>query len=932
MENIYFANQGLLIGVIDHPFHLDSETFFNNEFKDNLFAKYKNNVANSFGGYQKKEYLDTPMYKPFQYNLFGNYNLAVLSLIDGYAFGNRSFHMGHGYRDNVNEPTNYRYQVLTGIGCNIDDTNYIARKAEETFLRTSDRYPFIGITRLTLNNGFLIGTGMELPQAIRLWTEELLHKSEKEHVNAFTIDSFGDSEIILITFSDSLIKINEIVSEVKKIQACHLSRTNFNPDNCLLAAIKEKNLDSFHIFSGSYTHLGYDVNWQKSNFLPIKDDKDIKIGYRWELKPGHQKALKEILKNNPLEKDPSLETHLTGSNAFYTKEDFDLKQYCIRLNYCRTNLYQDIISLRVHLFFVNSVEYSTRAPHPLPTLDIRHLLFKDDEMKELRNHLSQCGTAKLTRERVMKMFARYNQYIRNPQTYIYFIELRDFLLGLMSTIKNYASDNNIAIEDIDNYLNAAIIAFEGAFFNRFYQSVRVGGLSDFALEHNGGIQQYVTSFTLIFKESLKVLSNNKEINPIKAFLYVSGYESVVSQREIMRINMNLITYPELFALSIYKEAGNFIIERIRTTEEKPRSAYQRNIQMWYDIIYLKRMPDNLRTLIIHSSIYRPECPAHRKLAGSLNTELLSYFIADVHNFYFGFNCDFELLYHFYWKYFLQLSTSYNRNGELRSEHFITYLLRLFIIQFYMYSDTEQAKEKIKERMNSPFDPKLSSLWKTHFLRVLEITEIIWEGLKKERFNTFLEEELLQKISNIALDECYSYTYIDQQYQKEYREHLTCQEWYQLGAEIPSITHPNPIDHIGNIELISFWKEIRTLRIRQMTEQFQRFELIQPKSNEIFPEMFVSDMLIAYLKAIYQLDNSDKNKVIKSLSRNIDGNTYTGHLDGYFSPLLSDPQGGIFTHGLNERQTYFGYRTTLYKSLWNYSTRKKDELLKLIQNE
>lgn len=44
MENIYFANQGLLIGVIDHPFHLDSETFFNNEFKDNLFAKYNHSM------------------------------------------------------------------------------------------------------------------------------------------------------------------------------------------------------------------------------------------------------------------------------------------------------------------------------------------------------------------------------------------------------------------------------------------------------------------------------------------------------------------------------------------------------------------------------------------------------------------------------------------------------------------------------------------------------------------------------------------------------------------------------------------------------------------------------------------------------------------------------------------------------------------------
>lgn len=79
------------------------------------------------------------------------------------------------------------------------------------------------------------------------------------------------------------------------------------------------------------------------------------------IKARPPKSIKRNIKEQPIRKRSIIRNSLTGSNAFYTKEDFDLKQYCIRLNYCRTNLYQDIRSLRVHLFYVNSVEYSTQA-------------------------------------------------------------------------------------------------------------------------------------------------------------------------------------------------------------------------------------------------------------------------------------------------------------------------------------------------------------------------------------------------------------------------------------------------------------------------------------------------------------------------------------------------------------------------------------------
>lgn len=976
MENIFFGEKGLLIGVIAYPFDCNGQDVFKHEFENGLFNTYKNKVAESFGRNQHAEYKETLMYEPKGYNLFGVYNLAVLSLIDGYAFSNRVFHSGHGNREKGNGNSDYRYQVLTGVGASTDkQDDYLNRKANDTFLLKEGRYPYIALTRLKLNDALLLGTGVKLLQAVRVKVEDFLG----DKTNAFTIDTFGNSEIVLLSFADSLTKLSDLVLKVKSLTVGDLGKSHV-ADSWL--AEKEDNIEAFHVFAGSYTHLGYDMEWDKPTCMPIQKEKDLQMQFRWELKPGHEEALnytkgaydkhledalRKKIRNNPEElrerwkqrrwiyKINPIMCHLTGVNVCYSRMEFNLDTCCRFLEVFRNkdvsknnhaipdpwtaqeglddirqlNIGKHLRSLRVQLFFSKEIAGCDEDTHKDQKLDLTKFKFSLEEMDNFRGQMRRCGVSKLTRERIMKMFARFNEYIQNRQ--LCFIELRVFLSAVIKAISEFEADDLMDVKDVDDYLTFVIQAFDGAFYNRYHQSMGGGAQNDITLEYNGGIQQYVSSFSLSFQDALKVLNNiqgAEKKDTEGALLYLSGYEGVISHREIMRINMNLITYPELFATSIYKEAGNFILERTKQQEKlKEQWGHQRICEMWHDRLVKEQIPGSLRTLVRKSNVYRTECTAHRLLTSSLNTELIEYFVADIHNLYFGFNGNVELLYYYYWKYFLQLSSSYKRNGEMKVDSFVSSLLRLFIILFYDCKDKpEEEKKLITQWEKQAFDPRLSSLWQIHFPRVLEMAKIIWSGLKNECFQDFIESEIFWKIYSIAGEAYPSYRRLAEIMEKAGKKESAYEVWATAytgnlitirpeDKEIKLLKNPN--------DFIAFWKKTRQIRIARLEEKINRYELLEKEDREVFSELFVSDILIAYLNVIHDLD---KNGRLKSLLRDTEGTPYfdAGELNSHFSPLLSDPQGGIFTHGLEERAKYFGFRTVLYKSLWHYSMKKKKE--------
>lgn len=967
--NIIFEDTGLLVGLISYPYNVKGANFFNEEFKKNLFCKYKKGTANSLELNESEIYKSSPIYEPKGYHLFGDYNMAVLSLIDGYALGNRVFHPGHGYHgssEESNESKNYNYQLITGITYEEKETgpcNYLRDKAKKTFLKADNRYPFIGITRFKLNNGLLIGCGISLTSAIRKVVNEKL----ENNLEAFTIDCFGNNELTMLTFSDSLVKISDFINAIRSLKVSEL--VDFDSSPSLLEQLKRCVSRDAHIFSTSYTNLGYDLDYKEEyirepekTFIKPKTDPNLLFNIRWEIKPGHESQFKDVLskicKLYESRESDLVRQSLLGGNSFYVPAVFELDKHIhfMKLVCPSKKTKRHVRKLRMQFF----KQHANEQKPLLDDEDLKNELEGEDihtdfpklpdlgftigYMNKLRANLHRCGTSKLTKERLMKMYARFNDSIRDKSFYIYFIELRGFLQGIGEAIDQYAQNPEIEIKHIEKYLSKAIEVFEGAYNNRFHQSAKMGNLADTNLEYNGGIQQYVTSFDFIFKQAVKsIVSKNDEKKWLNSFAYISGFENVISTKETVRINMNLITYPELFAVSIFKEACNFIPKRERygnvISDTPIVGEYVKGMKEWEENILNNKIRAYLYSVLTDSTLYNPNNYNYQAIEKALGNELLEYFVADIYNLYFGFNGDLPLMEYFYWKYFMQMAQFYNRDGEICRSVFVFFLLRILILKFYEADDscpTDEICKKIKSQQFSFFDPQLASLWLSHFRDIADIAAILWNGLKREHFKKHVDSTICYKISRRIGQEYATYKAIEVLVVKQNSQaEFSIPNWIALKSDKEASKCAQTMYKEVNVkdldeglgrekkekEIFQFYKECRGNEIKRMIESFKRKELIISQEAPIPDRYFLFNMLTAYL---YTIKECDGDKTRKVLLRDAEGKVVNTFKDA--SALLSDPFGGFFTHGMQARKDYFVYRTVLYKSMWNYVMKIKVDLI------
>lgn len=152
-----FEKEGLFIGLVKFAFHIDGKQLFDGIFSPFLTTQHKTNYLSRLTSKTQPEYL----YKPRAYRMFGSHGLAILALIDDYAFCSRIFNAGHidvqDNDDSVKKINQYTTVVLTGSSETFDDDksndDYLKKRALKTFLLSDGqkKYPFIGIMRIKLN-------------------------------------------------------------------------------------------------------------------------------------------------------------------------------------------------------------------------------------------------------------------------------------------------------------------------------------------------------------------------------------------------------------------------------------------------------------------------------------------------------------------------------------------------------------------------------------------------------------------------------------------------------------------------------------------------------------------------------------------------------------------------------------------------------------
>lgn len=932
-EQLYQAEDcGLLIGLINVPIGTDIADFFNNEMNNIIFQTYRADIFNNDNNNSNTNYL----YKPHAYHLLGDHNLAVLSLVDDFAFAQRVFYSSHCFpRGDIKKPEEYMIQTITGISTYpLGQQPRLVDMARKTFLLSANTipdklqasiepYPFIGIVRYKLNNGLLIGNGQDYLEAVKTVLEKNKNDDLKD-VPLFMIDSFCNNELTLVIFTHDPKEIIDFVMKSRQLKIDDLNKSKHIYENALQGKItktpQENEFNNLHLFSSSHTMLGFDLDlFTQTEFSENLKQITFPVKFYWDIKPGHihniNTALEDIIKHLKLTKKQGKKKIIAGISSLVYEQVFTLPEYISFIKAWQDRKEKNTNDLR-HVRISMETEISNPGEeirHPLNRL-FDALKIKEEEILPLHDKLLSLGIPKVLEQRIQRVYTNFNECISDPLFAIYFMELRDYLACLPEIVKDVELKKDM--NSRHEMLNDFIANFEKAYYNRFHHSNRVIGMDDFNLEYNGGIQQLLSGFDAVYKYIAHLFSEipatdydtseeKNTQNKRQSFpdvVCVSGYERVYSDKWRMMINILYITYPELFAATIWKEALNFFF-RNNFIEHLEKIIHTKDFEHLFNQLKNTKFPDFLRNQIRMDESFNETAYSHHLLNQALHENFLKYIMIDGLVFKAGYKEDFDLFYYWYWKVFLQMNHLMEKKDkeepiEYSPNNFITMLFRLTYWAHYLDQTSGSAGTRINDIRNAPFDPALRGLWILHFNDVYTYVKIFFNKLKSIHFNDFID--------SIADD-------IDPQTSTT----SPSQETDSLTEEPMEDLHKLRKEH----------KKIYQKMLETPSAHFEKNEIITYNKKDK-KTLYLSLVLRAYLKQIKELDLQGvklKPDTCYTLKRTPQGGKIQ-HKDNYTN-LLSDPYGGMFIINNNPeiRKKYYILRSLFYKCIWDFSMRSKAEL-------
>lgn len=330
--------------------------------------------------------------------------------------------------------------------------------------------------------------------------------------------------------------------------------------------------------------------------------------------------------------------------------------------------------------------------------DLRPLAFSIPEITEIQDHLRAVWTPKILTGKLLNAFTNFNDGILDPALYGYFIELLPFMELIQNTVAYWHQrPGQTSLGTICQTLEKLTDNFERAYRNRFYNSYRMGDVTDFNLDFKGGIQQLLTSFDAAYKAICSLLGRPE------SFVYVAGSPGVYSTRYEVRLNYYHVFQPEIFGCIANHEAANFYLTRLDPSDI-PSFAREGGLMNGSghlnDDKKDSKLLQRLAVLGTHAN------PDQSSLLPFVNRRLLNSVFVDLLAFYFGYNRNVDLFEHWYWGYFAQNSFAYLRREEVSEIQFVGFMLRMLWIE-----KLSQVAQPTPIRFGQESFDKLSSDWR-----------------------------------------------------------------------------------------------------------------------------------------------------------------------------------------------------------------------------
>lgn len=925
--SIQYEDLGVFLGFIKYPYDIDGKDLYTEIFGP-FFTKHKNRISK----YDPDALQGTDpypnIYKPAGYRMFGSSGLAILSLVDDYSFYSRFFSINHirevfqSAKNNgktlKKEINTHLYEELKSVvisGVIEKDSRTIEDIAKETFLRTEDHYPYIGIIRLKIDYHLLVGKNNAVETIGRI--KKNIGEKSKEYTSSnkgkksfdyFAMDCYDNDEMTVIAFADDLLKLYNFLGDIRSIK---------NTDIGQKGAVNETEK---HVFGMTYLGFGYDLNCNNYENL----DGDIyRLNCAVETKPGHRDVFYKFLQQMSTELEiGGTGINISGGCSLYFS--VPLKNIKKLEKICKTNpiIHRDVQEIKISL---RDLEIDSGERHICSVSEENHLDYekrkkednsskkKEEEMVEnLRNTMKKIGISKVVRDRLLALIEFYNYSCQNILQSGHLKELKPVLnsenfLKIISEIKNDHGENakTSIIKEIEDILNKEISDLEDACYDRLH----VHKNNSAPLEYRGGIQQYLTSFDFAFKQINRVFVPEPEDNNA-VYVTITGAERASSERRLFRLNIHDIVFPELYVASVWKEVANFslMVQKSFDYDESEMRKIKKGktnfdpeimeksinlLNTWNNFISQKKSFNIIADRIRQSEKLKSDDNVCSWVLRNITPELVEYFMSDYLVFHFAFSENFNLMWHFYFKILLQTTNVYSNLNHIHKRDFINMLLRLFMVAILAMNenDNEKNREKIEEfiksKKNAPFDSIVGSQWFECYQKVFDATQEIYSVLESYGFYSAVRCMCESMESNI----------------QEKEQH------------IKSIKDCNILD-------------VFTRRNNTIETYFQYLSygyLIKDSYGEF---SFLLNLWAAYLKAVYALDYDEcgLELPIKCLPRDCDGmisdvmeikNGRKNDVYDNMTRILVDTTGGFFVPSSKIRRKYFRLRTAFYRSLWNY---------------
>lgn len=833
--------------------------------------------------------LDSKLYKPSVYYLFGKFDLAVMSAVDGFNFPVRQFNY-HSFQSVLMDDSvlPFNRHTILGPTPKIGDES-LPKIFESKQHFGQKRFPLITISRLKLNDLHLFDNGVEFMRGVIKVINERLQKkkdplktknSQDKLFDFLIIENYGWSEITLVIFSRSfslshgLIRdfVRSITKEelITELQAIDPTLQKILVKGTSLAV---RRFDKASVFIDTQSIYGFDFeHYSKSpeEFNKSIDPKDSTYPvFQWTVEPGCYKAFISAL-NKVLEG--------FGVDMITTKTlagKFDLISQFTDREVLTSELIELIWKIRSDKSITKNLnEISTsitlsieagqiQDTQPLDKVyldELKKLTFEKEDIARLKNTLNKLLVPHTTTEALLNAFATFNNHVSDPLSYSSFIELRGFLAFILHHIDTQLEEferSHVETYQPDTFileLNHCLNGFHYAYNNRLLGSYAVGEQYDDLAFLTVGVQSLISAYDSLYKCLARLLGNKL------SFVFVETNHEFTTSDFALRLNYFHMFNPELLCSVIFQEVAN-------------QCRYKYSLDNPSLFLFHRRSDQDQDTEFIDTVLRQFKITNYdlKGIRGTLveicTPEYFEHIFSDIVGYKLFYDNDPELFIYWSWGYFATDPKHFTVNkfgtNEINVEKFIAYFLRQLLVLKVC------AKEKYDD-YRIKFDPMINALVKKH------------KSLIMDFINRFFEEGLLDDWLNLILSFA-----------------------SKLNEKISEETQED-----GSFNEVEMKADLIAGRVVVFKSHATNTNAFQ----------FCRSLLLAYLKAIKdESDSDDKDRILKRNSA----------AKKSYARLLFDPRGGTYIIDPELRRHIYSIRSAFHMSLIDLSLREKGRTYKEI---